>query len=137
MALSPEDYGNLLRFRTALRRFERWSQDRAGDVGLTSAQHQLLLAVTGHPDDLGPTIKDVADYLLIRHHSAVGLVDRTVRAGLLRRIGDPTDARLVRLALTPAGRRRIEQLSEAHLVELHRLAPLLEHLVEELPTLQP
>jgi DNA-binding MarR family transcriptional regulator len=127
--LTPEAYTNLLRFRTALRRFDSWSHEQAARVGLSHAQHQLLLAVKGHPEQSGPTIRDVADYLNTRHHSAVGLVDRAERAGLLRRNRDRDDGRVVRLALTPLGEDRIARLSELHLAELAQLAPLLDHLV--------
>ena len=127
--LTPEAYTNLLRFRTALRRFDSWSHEQAARVGLTHAQHQLLLAVKGHPGRSGPTIRDVAAYLNTRHHSAVGLVDRAERAGLLRRSRDRDDGRVVRLILSPLGEDRIARLSELHLAELTRLAPLLDHLV--------
>lgn len=128
--LSQSDYTNLLAFRAALRRFDRWSETQARRAGLTPAQHQLLLAVKGHADRRGPTIRQVADYLGVQHHSVVGLADRAVDAGLVVRVKDPDDARLVRLALTELGEERIGQLSEAHLAELVRLTPLLEHLAE-------
>jgi DNA-binding MarR family transcriptional regulator len=131
--LTPRDYASLLEFRTALRLFERWSEEQARRVGLTPAQHQLLLAITGHHDEQGPTIGEVADYLAVRHHSAVGLVDRAVEAGLVVRSRDAQDSRVVRLTLTPAGADRIEALSELHLAELGRLAPVLEHLTSGLP----
>jgi DNA-binding MarR family transcriptional regulator len=128
--LSRRDYANLLQFRSALRRFESWSQEQARRAGLTPAQHQLLLAVKGHDDERGPTIREVAGYLNTRHHSVVGLVDRAMAGGLLRRIRDDADARLVRLRLTELGERRIAALSELHLAELGRLAPVLEHLLD-------
>lgn len=126
--LSRLEYASLLEFRTTLRRFERWSEDQARRVGLTPAQHQLLLAIKGHPDDRGPTIGDIADYLVVRHHSVVGLVDRAVLAGLVTRTQDATDSRAVRLALTPLGTDRLSALSELHLAELGRLAPILENM---------
>lgn len=126
--LSERQYRDLLAFRVALRRFNRWSEDQARAVGLTHAQHQLLLAVRAHDDDRGPTIGEVADYLLLRHHSAVELVDRAVATGVLERLRDPEDARVVRLGLTPLGKERITQLTALHLEELRRLAPFLEHL---------
>ncbi len=129
--LTDRDYTNLLRFRTELRRFDSWSHEQAGRVGLTHAQHQLLLAVKGHPGERGPTIGEVAEYLNTRHHSAVGLVDRAVRLDVLARERDPDDARVVRLRLTDLGERRIAQLTEVHIAELARLAPTLQHLVEE------
>lgn len=128
--LSQDDYTNLLAFRAALRRFDRWSEDQARSTGLTPAQHQLLLAVKGHADRRGPTIREVADYLGVQHHSAVGLTDRAVDAGLVVRARDEHDARLVRLALTALGEERIAALSELHVAELVRLTPLLEHLAE-------
>jgi DNA-binding MarR family transcriptional regulator len=131
--MTPPDYARLLEFRTALRRFERWSEDQARQVGLSPAQHQLLLAITGHPDERGPTIGELAEYLVVRHHSAVGLVDRAVEAGLVERVRDDRDSRAVRLALTPTGAERIAALSELHLAELGRLAPALEHLATGTP----
>src|SRR5688572_28154057 len=112
------DYQRLLEFRTGLRRFLRWSEEQATAVGLTPAQHQLLLAIRGHPRPSGPTVGEVADYLLLRHHSTVGLIDRAEAAGLVRRDRDADDHRVVRLRLTAVGRRRIELLTETHLAEI-------------------
>jgi DNA-binding MarR family transcriptional regulator len=117
--LTDGDFRELLRFRDALRRFQRWSEGEAAAAGLTPAQHQLLLAVRGHDGD--PTIGDVADHLMLRHHSAVELVDRAERAGLLRRRPDPDDRRVVHLELTADGEAHLEALSAAHLDELRRL----------------
>ena len=101
------------------------ASSRRKAAGLTPAQHQLLLAIRGHPDRRGPTVGEVADYLLLRHHSAVGLVDRAVAAKLVKRVRDPEDHRVVRLQLTAAGSKRLEALSEAHLEELGRLGRTL------------
>jgi DNA-binding MarR family transcriptional regulator len=127
--LTQRDYRNLLEFRCALRRFDSWSAEQAREAGLTPAQHQLLLAVKGHPGSRGPTISQVAEYLNTRHHSAVGLIDRAEEAGLLARCRDDQDARLVRLQLTTLGQDRVASLSELHLAELTRLAPVLDHLL--------
>jgi DNA-binding MarR family transcriptional regulator len=126
--LEEADYRRLLHFRTGLRRFLHWSEEQAEKVGLTPAQHQLLLAVRGHAGEQGPTIGDVAGYLMLRHHSAVGLVDRAVRAELVERREDPGDRRVVRLRLTPAGGRILQQLSALHLEEIRRLAPSIQEI---------
>lgn len=126
-----EDYRRLLGFRTELRRFLRWSEEEAGAAGLTPAQHQLLLAVRGHADRAGPTIGELAEYLVLRHHSVVELIDRAAKAGLVERVGDEEDHRVVRLRLTRSGAAAIERLSRLHLEELRRLAPLLSSLEEE------
>jgi uncharacterized protein YeaO (DUF488 family)/DNA-binding MarR family transcriptional regulator len=122
MPLPDAAYARLLGLRTGLRHFEAWSAQQARAAGLTPAQHQLLLAIRGHGDPDGPTIGEVADYLLLRHHSAVGLVDRAETAGLVRRTRGEDDHRVVRLHLTEDGAARLEALSELHLEELARLA---------------
>src|SRR5437762_10593635 len=94
-APSDLDYRYHLTLRTELRRFVRWSDRQAIADGVTPAQHQLMLAVRGHPDPAGPTIGDLAGYLLLRHHSVVGLVDRAESAGLVRRERDQADLRVV------------------------------------------
>jgi len=87
-SLSDRQYADLLAFRVALRRFLHWSEQAAEAEGLTPAQHQLLLAVRGHGQSQGPTVSDVAGYLLVRHHSAVGLIDRAEAMGLVARRAD-------------------------------------------------
>ncbi|HEX4498582.1 MAG TPA: MarR family transcriptional regulator [Thermoanaerobaculia bacterium] len=130
--LDDDDYRHLLRFRISLRRFLHWSEEQAGKAGLTPAQHQLLLAIRGHEGEPGPTIGDVAGYLLLRHHSAVGLVDRAGKAGLVERIEDGGDRRVVRLRLTPLGERLLQQLTATHLEEIQRLAPRIQELSQGL-----
>jgi DNA-binding MarR family transcriptional regulator len=135
--LADGQYAKLLSFRTGLRRFLRWSEEQAAAVGLTSAQHQLLLAIRGHRDSRGPSVGELADYLCTRHHSAVQLIDRTEQLGLITRSrGDTEDRRVVRLALTRAGQDKLALLSSIHLEELRRLASLVETFVEPTPAPQ-
>jgi DNA-binding MarR family transcriptional regulator len=124
-----EDFEHLLAFRSSLRRFERWSEHQARQAGLTHVQHQLLVAVKGHPGAEPPTVRDLAGYLLLRHHSTVELVDRAAAAGLVQRAADSSDGRLVRVRLTSRGERTLNDLTPAHLVELHSLAAVLDELV--------
>jgi DNA-binding MarR family transcriptional regulator len=128
MALSQEDFTRLLELRTGLRRFLRWSEHQAKAAGLTPAKHQLLLAVRGHPNPAGPSVGEIADYLVLRHHSAVGLIDRAVADGLVKRGADPHSKSVVRITLTPAGVEKLDRLSEAHLEELAHLAPTMRAL---------
>lgn len=127
--LTGEDYENLLAFRAGLRRFQHWSETKAREAGLTPAQHQLLLAIRGHPGGQQPAIGDLAGYLLLRHHSTVELVDRAEAAGLVKRWRDSQDGRVTRVRLTADGERRLDQLAPAHLDELQSLAPVLDELV--------
>lgn len=136
--LEDADYRRLLRLRTSLRQYLHWSEQQAQIVGLTPAHHQLLLAIRGHDDPRGPTIGDVAGYLLLKHHSTVELAQRVGALGLIRRVEDPDDGRVVRLQLTPKGAASLEKLASLHLEELSRLAdglwPLWQgHLATRLP----
>jgi DNA-binding MarR family transcriptional regulator len=130
--LSDDDHRRLLELRTGLRRFLRWSEQQARAAGLTPTQHQLLLAIRGHPDPRGPTVGDVADHLLLRHHSAVGLIDRAEAAGLVARGPDADNGSAVRLRLTERGARQLEALSELHVEELAHLAPTMHALWDAL-----
>jgi len=132
--VTDADYARLLRLRTRLRQFEHWSAEQAAAMGLTASQHQLLLAIRGHGDADGPTIGDVADYLLVRHNTAVELVNRTQELGLIDRHRDGTDHRVVRLTLTDEGRNRLNALSADHLEELARLAQVVDELFDTLHT---
>jgi DNA-binding MarR family transcriptional regulator len=123
------EYENLLAFRTSLRQFLHWSHSQAQTVGLTPAQHQLMVAVKGHPDGKDPAISDLAGYLLLRHHSAVELVGRAAAAGLVERHPDAEDRRIMRIRLTADGEARLSRLTPAHLGELRTLAPVLDQLV--------
>lgn len=133
--LTDADFGRLLAFRDGLRRFLHWSDDQAKAVGLTGTQHQLLLAVRGHGSP--PSIREVAEHLLLRHHSVVELVDRAEAAGLLERADDPDDQRVVRLRLTGTGAEKVEALASAHLEELSRLRTRFGSLWDDLPTTIP
>jgi DNA-binding MarR family transcriptional regulator len=129
--LTDSQYARLLAFRVELRRFLRWSEEQATTVGLTPAQHQLMLAIRGHPDSRGPSIRELADYLSTRHHSAVQLIDRAEQLGLVtRHREDSNDRRIVRLTLTKAGEEKLAQLSATHFEELQRLATLIHAVVE-------
>jgi len=123
---TEREYERLLAFRLALRRFLHWSEERSAAEGVTPAQYQLMLAIRGHPDPSGPTIRELADALLLRHNSAVGLVDRAVGARLVTRHTDRDDHRVVHVRLTARGNACIARLARAHLEQLPVLAgPIL------------
>lgn len=111
--LQESDYRRLARFRQALREFLRFSEEAARKAGISPAQYQLLLFVRNF-GSRPPAVGDLAERLLVLHQSAVGLVDRCARAGLVRRHRDPVDRRRVRVALTPAGRRLLGRLVLEH-----------------------
>jgi DNA-binding MarR family transcriptional regulator len=131
--LGHADYERLLEFRTGLRTFLAWSKAQAAQAGLPPSQHQLLLAIRGHAEhDRGPTIGDVARYLLVKPHSAAELASRAEKAGLVKRRRDSDDGRVVRLELTQKGADKLESISTATLKELERMGPRLRGVWKDL-----
>ena len=118
--MKETDYERLARFRYALRRFLRFSETAARKASLSPAQYQLLLFIRAFPGGR-PSVADMAERLQVRHQSAVGLIDRCARAGLVRRERDRQDRRRVRLRLTPAGARRLARLVLEHYSGLSEL----------------
>jgi DNA-binding MarR family transcriptional regulator len=128
--IGKSDYEALAEFRYRLRRFLDFSQSAARAEGLTAQQHQALLAIKGFPGRDQVTVSELAERLLLRHHSAVGLTDRLSRLGLVVRRSDPQDRRRVLVALTAKAAHLLERLSATHLEEIRRLGPSLAALVE-------
>jgi DNA-binding MarR family transcriptional regulator len=128
--LDASEYQQLASFRYALRSFLRFSEAAAENVGLTAQQYQALLAVCASAGHV--TINDLAQQLLIRHNSAVGLVDRLTAQGLLARESSAEDGRKVYLRLTAKGDRVLEKLAEVHREELRRIGPQLEALLHDI-----
>ena len=126
--LTSADYQRLAELRHGLRTFLHWSGEQAKRAGLTPTQHQLLLAIRASSAQRGPTVSDIAQILLVRHHSAVELVDRAQDAGLVVRERHPDEQSVVHLHLTDHGAAKLESLSESHLRELSQLAPTMRAL---------
>jgi DNA-binding MarR family transcriptional regulator len=115
------DIRNLARFRYAIHRFLRFSDEAAREADLTPQHHQLLLGVAGFTGKGWATISDLADFLQVRHHSVVGLVDRAEALGLVRREVNPEDRREVHVSLSPEGARKLRALATLHRTELNRM----------------
>jgi len=130
--LDTRDYARLAAFRHALRRFLRFSEAAAARAGLTSQHYQAMLVLRGCPDDKRVTINDLAQQLLIKHNSAVGLVDRLVEEGLIAREPSSADRRKVELRLTPSGRKVLARLAAMHRGELQRIGPFLRRFFSEI-----
>ena len=128
--LTLKDYRALAAIRRGMRQFLDFSAGAARAAGLTPAQHQALLAIKGMT---GPvTVGSLAEWLGIRHHSAVGLVDRLVALKLVARTADRSDRRRVRLRLTPRASAKLAMLSRTHRAELRRFSAVLGPLLESL-----
>jgi DNA-binding MarR family transcriptional regulator len=111
----------LASFRYLLRKFLRFSESAAREVDITPQQHQLMLGIAGFTGSGTATVSELAEFLQERHHSVVGLIDRAVLSGLVRRESDSSDRRIVVVSLTSRGRGILKKLSVKHRDELNRL----------------
>lgn len=122
----------LAEFRFQLRRFLHVSQAAAEQMGLHNQQYQMLQCVGGMPEDMAPTIANVAKRMLLKHNSTVELVDRTIEQGMLRRSGDAADHRRILLHVTPQGEHVLATLSTFHTRELEQSGPELVRALDEI-----
>lgn len=131
-SLSKTEYETLAAFRYALRRFIHFSEQAARTVGLTPQQHQAMLAIKGFPGRNCVAIGELAERLRLRHHSAVGLVDRMAAENLLERKLASEDRRKVLLRLSRIGEEKLEKLSAMHRQQLKQAGPELSRLLDHL-----
>lgn len=129
---SDSDYRALAVFRHALRRFLHFSSEAAVAAGIEPQQYQALLALRGAPEEGAITVGALAEELMIRPHSAVGLVTRLERQGLAARERSSSDRRQVFVVLTARGRDLLSGLAAAHREELRKAVPALRTLIDRL-----
>ena len=132
IGLHTAEYVRLAAFRHALRRFLNFSEVAAAGVGLTGQHYQAMLAIRGNPSEQPVTINDLAQHLIIKHNSAVGLVDRLVQEGLVTRETSAQDRRKVQVLFTDRGEGVLGKLASMHRQELKRIGPAINHALEEL-----
>ncbi len=132
--LTKANYEALAEFRYALRKFLAFSEEAASTAGLSPQQHQALLAIKGAPGIDWLSISQIADRLLIRHHTAVELVDRLAGLGLVARKADPSDGRRIQVSVTKDGETALRELSSIHIEELKNIRPTLRKLLKQFET---
>lgn len=130
--LRKAQYETLAAFRYALRKFNHFSEAAAQAAGVTPQQHQALLAIKGFPGRDRITVGELAERLQLRHHSAVGLIDRLVMENLMKRTASGEDHRKVFIQLTDHGEKMLEKLSAIHREQLKRIGSELSRLLERL-----
>jgi DNA-binding MarR family transcriptional regulator len=112
-------------FRQQMRQFERSSEDTAKKRGITFPQYLVLLHVKGMPGRSWALVGELAERMLLEHHSVVGLVSRCEAAGLVKRKRSQEDARQVEVHLTAKGERALNAVAVAQSGELKGLLRML------------
>jgi DNA-binding MarR family transcriptional regulator len=130
--LSLAEYQALAEFRRQIRSFLHFSEEQVRARGLEPQQHQLLLAIRGLPRGASATIGELAERLLLKHHSTVELVNRLERHRYITRRACPQDHRQVIVRLTSAGAGVLRSLSLSHHQELESAGPALTRALRKL-----
>jgi DNA-binding MarR family transcriptional regulator len=132
--VAPEKLKELAEFRYRLRRFLSFSEMASEAVGISAQQYQVLQVIATVPEGRPASISYLAERMMVRHHSAVELVDRTERLGLVRRVADERDHRRSLVEVTAHGEELLTRLAGEHLIELEatgqEIARALRRLME-------
>jgi DNA-binding MarR family transcriptional regulator len=113
-SVSKEELIERAHFRHRLRLFERFTEEACAEAGITMPQYLLLLQLAGRPEKDWALIGELAECLVLRHHTAVELTNRCEAAGFVVRERDTQDLRRVRVHLTAAGARIVSRIVRAH-----------------------
>jgi DNA-binding MarR family transcriptional regulator len=104
---SLEDVQRAADFRVALRAFQRGTERVARSAGLTPQWYLLLLLVKGSEDGAEQaTVGELSKRMHLAQSTVTELVNRTERAGLVRRTTSALDRRVANIALTKEGEKR-------------------------------
>ena len=121
----PVNYATLAEWRYQLRLLLGRREAAARAAGVEPQQYMLLLQIKGLEARGAVTIGMLAERLQIRHHSAVELVDRLVKRGLVARRRHDGDRRQVVVKLRAPGEAVLRRLALNSLAELRAEAPAL------------
>lgn len=119
--LSKRQYMALSEFRFQLTRFLHFSEQASHLAGITLKQYLMLLHIRGTAGRDWATVGELAARLHASAHGTVGLVNRGVAAGLVRKRRNSEDGRCVEVHLTPRSRRLLQRIASRHRDELRSL----------------
>lgn len=130
---------NINRVISLIFNFQRLAHERYGRKinAFNFIRFKTLIFVDRHPDS---SMRHIAEYLGVTPPSATSLVNNMVREGYLKRVLDEKDRRIVRLAITPKGKKNLKNafknmagrikkaLSALNKTEIDNLAKIMEKL---------
>jgi DNA-binding MarR family transcriptional regulator len=122
----------LAELRYRIRLFLREGDAQARTSGLEPQQYLLLLALRGLPSEQDASIRNLAERLVLKHHSVVELVDRLAAHGYVRRTRSRDDRRKVFVSLLPRGSKLVEQVARRRIGELRASGAQLVMAIEAL-----
>lgn len=124
--LTKADYRQAARLREAVQRFARESERTTRANGLTLQRFMLLLMVkTARNGRAAAPLSELMERLQLAQSSVVELVHRAEDLGLVRRQLSAENRRLIQVALTAEGERRLARVVKALTEDRRRLIEIL------------
>ena len=130
--ITAAQYEAMAEFRRQIRQFLRFSETASRSAGLQPRQHQLLLMLKGQSPEKQTCITDLAEQLLIPHHTAVNLVDGLRKRSLVDRRRSSVDRRKIVVTITPFGEEVLHTISLRNLAKLRSTGPALRELLNKI-----
>jgi len=127
--ISEDDYRLLSAWRDTLRDFMTASKRILKQAKVTTGEYQALLVIRLRTQQQPLSMGELARHLHIRNNSAVSLVNRMARQGLVRRVPSGQDSRVVHLRLTAKGESVLRKLVGGHRRELDCIVPSLRNIL--------
>jgi DNA-binding MarR family transcriptional regulator len=113
-------FAGVARVRYIMRKVFRIVDEHAKQLGLDPLAHQALLQVYGSPRQ-ALRVSALAERLDIPRPFASNLVKALVKAGVLQRLPDKSDMRVILVRLTAAGRSLCHEIDERARVQVNVL----------------
>jgi len=127
--ISEDDYRLLSAWRDTLRDFMTASKRILKQAKVTTGEYQALLVIRLRTQQQPLSMGELARHLHIQNNSAVSLVNRMARQGLVRRVPSGQDSRVVHLRLTAKGESVLRKLVGGHRRELDCIVPSLRNIL--------
>jgi DNA-binding MarR family transcriptional regulator len=119
--LDPAAIGVVGRISRLARELEARLEPVYREHGLEGGWHDVLATLRRQGAPFRMRVTDLTDALMLTSSGTTKRLDRLERAGLIAREPDPSDRRGVLIALTAAGRERIDATTADHLANERRL----------------
>lgn len=116
--ITSAEFRALAEMRYRIRLFLKEGDASARKAGLEPQQYLMLLAIRGLAPEMPAKIQTLADRLVLKHHSAVELLDRLERRGYVKRTRGRLDRRQVLVSLMPRGEKILETVVQQRISEL-------------------
>lgn len=104
--------------------FENFTNEYCKLCSLTPGRLGVLMTLNAHPDKTMP-LSEIGECLIVTRPNITGLIDGLVEDGLVERIDDPEDRRVVLARLTPAGKKFMAWFVPEHFKNTRRLMSCL------------